>query len=85
MITIQDLKDFAESSNLKSLASKMKESHWSYAEHLLNKMKNDSEAEMNRVWCSLPRAEKPNPEDKLARLVPELIVRVIGQRKRGAE
>lgn len=85
MITVQDLKDFADNSNLRSLAQKLKAEHWRYAESILSQMRDDSEAEMNRVWCSMPRSAKPSPDDKLARVVPELIVRVIGQRKGGVK
>lgn len=81
MITIVELKTFAQKSNLAAQVEKLKPMHWQYAETLLAGMREETEAEMNRVWCSMPRSAKPSHDDKLARVIPELIVRVIGQRK----
>lgn len=81
MITVQDLKKYADNSNLRTLAKKLRAEHWQYAELLISQMRDDSELEMNRVWCMIPRSAKPSPDDKLARVIPELISRVITLRK----
>ena len=81
MITLDDLQDYGEKSNLKAQMEKLKPIHWQYAASLLAAMREETEAEMNHAWSRMPRSAKPPLDDKLARVIPELIVRVIGQRK----
>lgn len=81
MITLDALKQYAEKSNLKTQVQKLKPEHWKYAESILSQMRDETETEMNRVWSQLPRNAKPPLDDKLARIVPELIVRVISSKK----
>jgi len=81
MITLDDLQDYGEKSNLKAHMAKLKPIHWQYAASLLAGMREETEAEMNRVWSQLPRNAKPPLDDKLARIIPELIVRVISNRR----
>jgi len=81
VITIQELKDFAETTNLKTLAGKLKPIHWNYAEAIIAGMREDTEGEMNRSWSRLPKASKPSSDDKLARVIPELISRYLSSRR----
>lgn len=81
MITLDELKQYAERSNLKAQVQKLKSEHWRYAETLLAGMRDETETEMNRVWSQLPRNAKPPLDDKLARIVTELIVRVISSKR----
>lgn len=81
MITTQELKDFAEKTNLKTLVSKLKPIHWNYAEAIIAGMREDTEGEMNRSWSRLPKAAKPDSDDKLGRIIPELISRYLAHRR----
>lgn len=88
-ISLDDLENYGLTSNLRDHVLKLKPHHWDYAARLLAGMAEDTEQAMNRAWAALPRAVKPKPEDKLARVVTELIARVISNRhaqakKRGA-
>lgn len=81
MITTQELKDFAEKTNLKTLVSKLKPIHWNYAEAIIAGMREDTEGEMNRSWSRLPKSAKPDSDDKLGRIIPELISRYLAHRR----
>lgn len=79
-ITLDDLENYGLKSNLRDHVLKLKPQHWQYAASLLAAMKNETQEEMNRAWSCLPRNLKPAPDDKLARVVTELICRVISSR-----
>lgn len=81
MITIEQLKTFAQQSNIAAQVDKLKPEHWFYAQRLLNAMNEPTEAAMNKAWSQMPRDEKPSLDDKKARLIPELIVRFISNQK----
>jgi hypothetical protein len=76
-ITLDDLENYGLASNLREHVLKLKPPHWSYAAALLAAMREDTESEMNRAWSCLPRSVKPPLDDKGARVVTELISRVI--------
>lgn len=82
MITLDDLEDYGLRSNLRDQMTKLKPAHWAYAAALLAAMKADTEEEMNRAWACLPRSVKPAPDDKQARVITELIARVISNKAR---
>jgi len=84
-ITLDELENYGLESNLREHVLKLKPQHWQYAASLLAAMKNETEEEMNRAWSCLPRNLKPAPDDKLARVVTELICRVISSRHNKAK
>ena len=79
-ITLDELENYGLASNLREHVLKLKPIHWQYAAALLAAMREDTEIEMNRAWACLPRSVKLPLEDKQARVVTELISRVISNR-----
>jgi hypothetical protein len=80
-ITLRELEDFGKTTNLVSHIQKFKPEHWDYAARILAGMNEDTEEAMNKSWAKIPRYLKPSLDDKLARVVPELICRFISKRK----
>jgi hypothetical protein len=79
-ITLRELEDFGKTTNLVKHIQKFKPEHWDYAARILAGMDKCTEEEMNKSWAKIPRYLKPSLDDKLARVVPELICRFISFR-----